>query len=203
MGRETKTEDDIYKQGVKYFDEKNYEKAITVFTKAIELESDFSFLAYSNRGYAYFKNGDFDSAIADLNHAIKLKPDFEFAYTYRGEVYLAQKNYVQVIADFTKAININPKYARALYNRFIVYFEKGDYEKAVSDHNRAFARDSSLAGEYYEKIDFEKAIISLEAKLKIEPENTAARHNFEIVRDLVWFAKGFGPVGVNGMCCLK
>jgi tetratricopeptide (TPR) repeat protein len=161
------------------------------------MNNDFSFLAYSNRGYAYFQNGDFDKAIAELNHAIKLKPDFEFAYVNRGEVYLSQKNYSNAVADFTEAININPKFARAFYNRFVAYFEKGDYEEAVSDHNKALICDDSLAKDYYGKIDFENAMVSLEAKLKQEPDNTVTKHNFEIVRDLFWFVEGFGPVGLS------
>jgi tetratricopeptide (TPR) repeat protein len=193
----TKPEGDLYKLAVGYFEDKNYGQAIAEFTKIIKLNSNLSFLAYNNRGYAYFKNGDLNKAIVDLNQAIKMKPDFEFAYTNRGEIYLSQKNYTQAIADFTVAISINPKFAKALYNRFIAYFEKGNYEEAVSDHNRALISDSSMAKDYYGKIDFEKAIVNLKAQIKLEPDNAVAKNNYETVRDLFWFAKGFGPVGLS------
>ena len=182
--------EDLITLGIEYSEAGDYENGIAALGKAISLNSDYTYLAYSNRGYIYFRKGDIDNAIYDLTQSIQLDPSFEFARNHRGEVYLSQNDFVHAIADFTAAIDINPVYARALYNRFNAYFNTGEYDKAISDYKRAINRDNGIAWMYHKKIDFEKAIADLKAILQSEPDNTEARNNLDIVQNLFWFTKG-------------
>ena len=70
--------------------QKEYEKSIEHYTKAIELKPD-SKAAYQNRGNVYLKIREFDSAIADYTELIKQYPDDPEVYFGRGGVYKRQR----------------------------------------------------------------------------------------------------------------
>jgi tetratricopeptide (TPR) repeat protein len=79
-----------------------YDKAVTDFTRAIELRPTFS-LVYSYRAEAFYKLKNFDKAIADANKAIELDGKNGMAFKTRGNVFNVQKKYQEAIADFTEA----------------------------------------------------------------------------------------------------
>ena len=63
-----------------------YDKAISDYTKAIEINPRFA-EAYYNRGLAYGKKGQYDKAISDYTKAIEINPRFAEAYNNRGDAY--------------------------------------------------------------------------------------------------------------------
>lgn len=65
-------------QGNQAYKEKNYDRAITYYTKAIEAQQDPAF--YSNRAICYFNLGRFMECINDCNTAIGINPQFAKAY---------------------------------------------------------------------------------------------------------------------------
>ncbi len=99
------TATDYVQQGVK---EKDPQKKIDLYTKAIELEPKNA-LALNNRGYTYYTKKNFDQAIADLDRAIAAKPDYALAYNNRGDVYYDRKESDRALADYSQAIALEPK----------------------------------------------------------------------------------------------
>ena len=79
-------------------EQREYEKSIVHYTKAIDLKSGFS-EAYYKRGNTYQDKGNYDHAIADYNTAIKLKNDYAEAYYKRGNAYTRK-------GDFNNAIRV-------------------------------------------------------------------------------------------------
>lgn len=67
---------------------KEFDKAVTKFTAALELKPDMP-EAYNNLGYCYRKLGELDKSLTAYEKAISLKPDFAQAREYRGETWLA------------------------------------------------------------------------------------------------------------------
>jgi tetratricopeptide (TPR) repeat protein len=65
-----------YNNGAKYYEQKEYEKAVSEFSKAIELNPNYA-NAYTSRGYAYDKMGNYEKAIADYIQAIKIDSNYE------------------------------------------------------------------------------------------------------------------------------
>src|SRR3989338_1100569 len=57
-----------FEKGLKYDIDKDYDKAIEAFTKAIALKPDYAY-AYTNRGVAYAVKGNKDRAISDYKKA--------------------------------------------------------------------------------------------------------------------------------------
>ena len=130
--------------------QEEYEKAITHYTKAIELKPDL-YEAYNNRGNAYAEKGDFDSAISDHNISIQLNPDNADSYNNRGAVYYNKGDFGKAISDYNTAIQRNPNHADAYNNRGAAYYNKGDFGKAISDYNTVIQLNPDYADAYYNR----------------------------------------------------
>jgi len=94
-------------QGLVYNNNGEYDKAMSAFTKAIELDPNFA-LSYSNRGWVHIKLGQYEQAIADCTKAIELDPSLALAYNNRGWTYMELEQYEQAIADLDKAMELDP-----------------------------------------------------------------------------------------------
>lgn len=119
-----------------FFNTKEYDKAITAYTKAIEQDKDDARL-YMNRGISYRKTGDNNKALADYNQAIKLKSDYAIAYYNRGYLYQSVQKYDNAIKDYTQAIKLQADDADYWNQRGLAYESKKDYAKAASDFKQA------------------------------------------------------------------
>ena len=77
-----------FNQGVAWNEKGDYDKAISEYTKAIEINPSLA-EAYNNRGLAYAQGkGQYDKAISDCTKAIEINPSLEEAYSNRGLAYL-------------------------------------------------------------------------------------------------------------------
>lgn len=92
------------RRGLAYFSKGNlensksdFDNAITDFSKAIELNSEFA-EAYYNRGRTHFLQGEFTLAIRDYSTAIDLKSDRDIYYD-RGIAWLHQQEWEEAKAD--------------------------------------------------------------------------------------------------------
>ena len=128
-------------------EQREYEKSIVHYTKAIELKSGFS-EAYYNRGNAYRERGDFENAIEDYNTAIKLKSDYAEAHYKRGNVYTRKEDYDNAIEDYNTAIKLKPDYAEAYNNRGFAYDKKDKPDHAIEDCNIAIKLKPDYAEAY-------------------------------------------------------
>jgi tetratricopeptide (TPR) repeat protein len=70
--------------GDTYLENKEYDKAIEYYNKAILLDKNKT-TVFEYRAYAYEKKEDYFSALFDINEAIKLAPEASLYYFKRGE----------------------------------------------------------------------------------------------------------------------
>jgi len=70
-------------QGNKALQAENYDEAIGLYTKAIELDSS-NHVFSSNRSAAYTKKGDYENALIDARKTVELKPDWGKGYSRLG-----------------------------------------------------------------------------------------------------------------------
>jgi tetratricopeptide (TPR) repeat protein len=94
-------------RGVIYGKSGQYQKAISYFTRAIELNPEDA-ETYSNLGKAYAGLGQYLKAISDYTKAIELDPKYAVAYNNRGLAYYDLGQYTQAISDYTQAIELDP-----------------------------------------------------------------------------------------------
>lgn len=120
--------------GVAYERNGQHLKAISYFTKAIELDPSDD-VAYYNRGISHGKMGLHILAISDFTSAIELSPRDVTIYFNRAISYKKMGRYKEAVDRFTEAINLDPEYARAYLNRAAVYLTMKEYEKAWDDVN--------------------------------------------------------------------
>jgi tetratricopeptide (TPR) repeat protein len=77
----------VYNQrGLAYYEQREFERAIADFDKAIALKPDFAD-AYYSRANTHFVQNQYEQAVADYEQAIALKPDFAYAYWALGNLY--------------------------------------------------------------------------------------------------------------------
>jgi antitoxin component YwqK of YwqJK toxin-antitoxin module len=91
--RKTNSIMDSYDKGKKSFQLSNFEEAIKLFTKCIQLKLNWND-AYFARGTAYMNNFEFEKALADFNKAIEIEPLDAYAYSNRAFVLIREQEYI-------------------------------------------------------------------------------------------------------------
>lgn len=124
-----------------------YEKAISHYTRALELKPDIP-EGYNNRGNAYRDKGEIDNAIKDYNMAIESDPGDAVPYNNRGVAYLNSGNIDEAIRDFSKAIECDAEDANAYNNLGVAYFDKGEIEKTTKEYSTAIELNPEFADAY-------------------------------------------------------
>jgi Flp pilus assembly protein TadD len=160
-----------------------HDKAIEVYTKAIELDPNDA-EAYNNRGLEYHNKGQYDSAIGDYTKAIELDPNYFYAYNNRGNAYANKGQYDSAIEDYNKAIALNPNYASVYNNRGTAYSDNGQYDSAIEDFNKAIVLNPNYASAYNnrgivydKKSQYDKAIENYNKAIELDPNDTEAYYN--------------------------
>lgn len=129
-------------EGIGFAQEDNYEKAIELFTEAIEEDREYA-RAYFHRGNAKRELGKYEEAIADYDTAIDLDPENTGAYGNRGITKLRLGKYEEAIADYDAAINLMPEHSKGYTNKSEAYINMGDFNQAQQDALRAKKRSDS------------------------------------------------------------
>ncbi|RZC35769.1 TPR 11 domain containing protein [Asbolus verrucosus] len=93
-------------EAMQQFSEGNHEKAIELFTEAIELNPS-SALLFAKRGQAYLKQTKPNACIKDCSRALELNPDSAAAYKFRGRAYRLLGEWEKAAKDLRQACNID------------------------------------------------------------------------------------------------
>lgn len=134
--------------GIIAHSQQNYVLAVSDFTHAIELDSNYTG-AYINRARTYRALGQSDAALNDAHKAIELEPEWTDGYMERARIRLARREYEAAIADYDLAVEADPDYAPAYYNRGTVYETLQYYPQALDSYQQAIDLDSGYANAYW------------------------------------------------------
>lgn len=183
------TDFDLFRRGIRFYDNGQYEKAVTCLIQAIDLNSDYA-PAYNALGMSYDSLGDYNKAIDNFNKAIELNPNYSTAYNNRGNSYDNLEEYNRAIDDYTKAIELNPNDATAYYNRGNVYYLLQEYNNAIKDYTLAIELDPTDATAYnnrgstYDNLqNYNMAISDYSKAIELDPEYSTAYNNRAITYD--------------------
>lgn len=172
----TKEEKELYARGVKALDAKDYDAAITNFTRAIRLDPN-DINAHMRRGLAYAGKGSVQLATIDYTRAIHMNPSAATLYGLRGDAFLSVDEFSLAIADYDEAIRLDPKKPSYFDSRAKAYLLKGDYAKASVDYQKAARLSSPLWGELSLPSKEPHAISNLTAAIEMDPTNADAYYN--------------------------
>ena len=167
-----------YLRGIILQDRGNDEAALEAFSKAIEIDPNYSF-AYGSRSLIYKNLKKYDLALQDINAAVEYSPSpTAYYYRIRGDIWEKSGEKEAALIDYTKAIELDPNYSSAYLYRADLYRNMGKYDLALSDINAAIEKTSSptayhywLRGDILEKSgDREGAIGEYSKALEINPK---------------------------------
>jgi tetratricopeptide (TPR) repeat protein len=96
-----------YERGLVNGRMKMYKKAVSDFTKVIDLNPT-DVAAYNNRGLAYARGAiDYNKALGDFNKAIEIDPEFAEAYDNRGIAFMKKSdNKKRACGDWKRACDL-------------------------------------------------------------------------------------------------
>lgn len=153
---------DFFGRAMDFITMRDYDAAITDFTRAADLSPDWS-LPYLMRAVARFNSrvarnnsesaepasagsaevaaaasrAEMADIIADLDKVIELSPRSPFAYFNKADMLLEAGDLTSAIAAFSQAIDLKPDFGEAYYNRGYTYLKLGNKEAGTADLSKA------------------------------------------------------------------
>ena len=97
-----------YNRGISKYNAKDYEGAMSDYTKAIEINPKYAD-AYYNRGISKYDLENYQGAISDYTKAIEINPKYADAYNNRGIVNYSINRKDYACKDYKSAISLGNK----------------------------------------------------------------------------------------------
>ena len=173
---------------VAYRQRGDYAKAIAAAQTAIRLDSRFvnGFFAL---GMAYLEQGDPDRAIATYQETLRRMPDYASVYNALASAYLRKGMTAEAAAALRENLRLDPADFTALVNLASIKANQGNFREAIADLQRAaeIGGDSpdvlfNLAVAYAQAGDRVRAMETYRRVLALNPGDTQARQNLELLR---------------------
>jgi tetratricopeptide (TPR) repeat protein len=136
------------KEGIEASKAKDWDKAITAFRKAAQLEERYApnlVAALRQRAAVYRTQQKFPEAAADLSEALKIKSDDPDIFEQRGYIETQMKDYDKALADYTRAIKLQASEPKYYQVRAFILQTKGDFKGALSDVDKVLQFDPQNA----------------------------------------------------------
>ena len=166
--------EEYFNKGLEYAGKNEYDKAIDVFSKVIEIVPDAEG-AYFNRGIMYERIKEYKNALSDFSKAIEYYPAYIEAYLYRGIVLSVLHDYFSSKKDFNRVIEMDPSSYEAYQNRGSVNVALKDYRNALNDYTKAITLEPFSVkahinrGVLYRHLgDFNSALVDFSKALELD-----------------------------------
>jgi tetratricopeptide (TPR) repeat protein len=141
-------------RGDVYFSQRDYAKALTDYTQAINLRAEGKAakgakLAYYKRGQVYFLMGQYQQSLSDLRQAVELDPQYTDAQNALGNTYFKLKSYEQAVVCYTASLNANPQQPQVQFRRGKASFILKEHGDAVADLTQVIDLQPENADAHY------------------------------------------------------
>lgn len=180
----------LFNQGIKEHDSGNYEKAISLYEQALEIEPDNEVIIYE-MGYSYSALKNYQSVISLISERVekgKVKnPDL---YVLLGNVYDMMDDPYKSIETYKAGLNKFPNSGLIYYNYGITLAQQKEMEKALEKFEKGIAVDPSYASNFYMAAKLLKgsnqeiwSILYGEMYINIIPDNDRAAELSKMIYD--------------------
>lgn len=105
--------DQFKEEGNKYFSAKDFDKAIDLFSKAIDASSQPNHVLYSNRSAAYASLKQFDKALEDAKTCVSINPSWAKGYNRVAAAHYGLGNLEDAKGQYQKALELDSNNAMA------------------------------------------------------------------------------------------
>ena len=171
---------DLLEEGKTYYNNEEYDKAIEIFKKAVELNPN-EYLNWQWLGRSYYErysDGDEENALNSLLKAVELNPNDDSNWYWLGISYGMNSQYDKEKESFLKATELNPNNADNWYKLGISYFNDKQYDKAIESFSKAVELNpnddknwDNLANSYQMNGQYDKAIEPSLKAIEIDPNS--------------------------------
>ena len=130
--------------------EKNYQRAIELYTKGIGDEKTPNLIRQllRARAFAYEDARQYDQAEADYDAMLKIEPLDPDYYAKRGFYFMRRKRYDDALVDFARGARLDPKDGGYAYGAGLVHDERGEYARAIESFNEAIRINPKITTYY-------------------------------------------------------
>jgi tetratricopeptide (TPR) repeat protein len=136
-----------YNLGALYIQQREVQRAIESFQKAIELDGNDT-ESYMRLGWIYASQKKFDLAKSYLQDALQRNPMLSEAYQGLGEIYAQQGILREAIAAYTKLTEIEPKAAEGWLRLGALQVKAKQFDDAVHAFQQAINMNPDLPDAY-------------------------------------------------------
>jgi len=158
------------------------QKALSVFTKVIELDPNRSD-PWHRHADTYWTMHQWDKALADFSKAVELNPGKPDHWHRRADTYRELKQWDKAIDDYSKAIELNPGNPGHLHNRAVTHREMKQWDKSLADFNSAIELEPNnshnwhgRADTFWDMQDWDKALADFSKAIELNPGHSDHWH---------------------------
>lgn len=156
-------------------DEENYEDAIKLYKKALEIDPKYVD-AYNGWAYSLYEMNKLDSAISLYNISLGIDPAYSYTYYYLGLVFIKQDKFQEGFDLLDKSIKLNPNDVDIYedYGRALIKLKQYDkaidiLDKAINLDTRTFESHCLKGTAQYELKNYEEAIKDFQFSINENP----------------------------------
>ena len=169
-----------YNLGWLYLQTGRREDAADSLRQAVNLKPGHA-KALHDLGILHAQAGSWEQASTSLRKAIEANPEFPEAHYSLGLIYAQQEDFKQAEESLLTALKFRPDYAEALTDLGGVYIQTRQFRQALPLLARAQLANPNLGQSYLNAAkahlalgDKQSAVASLEALLKVQPNDPTA-----------------------------
>jgi len=137
----------IIEKANKYQDDKDYDNAIMLYSKAQKIDNT-NYLVFYNRGRCYEETGNKVEAYKDYSMSIRLNDNHSSSYYWRASCLYDLKQYKRALSDWTSVIIIDKTYTSVYYWRGLTFMHLKMYKEAIQDFTDAIDFESNESKNY-------------------------------------------------------
>jgi tetratricopeptide (TPR) repeat protein len=171
----------LYEQGIDAYQQKDYNKAINLFTEYIDKPARDKALDVDVRYYlalSYFKTNSHTSAVREFDEALQLgHKNAGNIHWFMAKSYAELKAFPDALNSYGKAIQLiadKPNQAKLFYERAMVYEKMGNLALAQEDIQNALSADPTNVEAKKASKDLAAGTSTQLAQNQPKPENKAA-----------------------------
>lgn len=144
--------DAYFHRGITYFKKDQFDKALSDFETAYDLNNDLSIL-WMYKGFCQRNKGDINSALESFSNYISLNPTDTSAYSYilRGKMKYELGDFKGAVKDYDMATKLKPFEEKYNYYRFIAFKEAKQYKSALKALSDLIKISPDFYGYYFYK----------------------------------------------------
>lgn len=135
--------EDFYSDGMSYYEQSDYSKAVECFQKAVEQDGKNAEY-FVGLGMSQLEISDYSGAKESFNTVIKVDDDNRDGYRGLGIAYMSEENYSEAVKYFSEVEALSAKYDAvcidAMKYMASCYFELKNYTEAVNTYTRILSK---------------------------------------------------------------